>query len=76
MHLRNNLFKLRDERFKKGSINFRSREVKFRLDELSRPVEAFIVEQNDSHRLIEDFMLLSNRKVAEKIGKKKRSKRQ
>ncbi|MEI6577649.1 MAG: ribonuclease R [Bacteroidota bacterium] len=63
--------KLRADRFKKGSINFRSREVKFRLDEFSRPVEAFIKEQNDSHRLIEDFMLLSNKKVAEKIGKKK-----
>lgn len=63
--------KLRSERFKKGSINFRSREVKFRLDEKGRPVEAFIKEQKESHRLIEDFMLLANRKVAEKIGLKK-----
>ncbi len=63
--------KLRAERFKKGSINFKSREVKFILDEKGRPIEAFIKEQNDSHRLIEDFMLLANRKVAEKIGLKK-----
>lgn len=63
--------KLRAERFKKGSINFRSREVKFKMDEKGRPIEAFIKEQNDSHRLIEDFMLLANRKVAEKIGLKK-----
>jgi ribonuclease R len=63
--------RLRNERFKKGAINFKSREVKFRLDEFKRPVEAFIKEQNESHQLIEDFMLLANRKVAEKIGIKK-----
>ncbi len=63
--------RLRNERFKKGAINFKSREVKFRLDENKRPVEAFIKEQNESHQLIEDFMLLANRRVAEKIGIKK-----
>ena len=62
--------KLRDERFKKGSIAFSSQEVKFILDENGKPTGAYIKEQMDSNRLIEDFMLLANRKVAEKIGKK------
>lgn len=62
--------KLRDERFKKGSIAFSSQEVKFILDENGIPTGAYIKEQKDSNRLIEDFMLLANRKVAEKIGKK------
>jgi ribonuclease R len=62
--------KLRDDRFKKGSIAFSSQEVKFILDENGKPTGAYIKEQKDSNRLIEDFMLLANRKVAEKIGKK------
>lgn len=56
---------LRDERYKKGSINFHSQEVKFRLDENGDPVGVYIKEQKDAHKLIEDFMLLANRKVAE-----------
>ncbi|GAB4319035.1 MAG: ribonuclease R [Bacteroidales bacterium] len=63
--------KLRKRRFEKGAIAFTSQEVKFRLDENGKPVEAYIREQNDAHRLIEDFMLLANRKVAEKIGKRR-----
>lgn len=61
---------LREARFKKGSIAFSSQEVKFMLDENGKPVGAYIKEQMDSNRLIEDFMLLANKKVAEKIGKK------
>jgi ribonuclease R len=60
--------KLRNNRFKKGAIAFSSQEVKFILDENGKPTGAFIKEQMDSNRLIEDFMLLANRKVAEKIG--------
>jgi ribonuclease R len=63
--------RLRDERFRNGSINFASQEVKFRLDEDGKPLGVYIKEQKDSNRLIEDFMLLANRKVAEYIGKKK-----
>ena len=63
--------KLREERYSKGSINFFTEEVKFRLDEKGKPLEVYIKEQKDSHKLIEDFMLLANRKVAELIGKKK-----
>ncbi|HRY31602.1 MAG TPA: ribonuclease R [Bacteroidales bacterium] len=61
---------IRDDRFRKGAINFRSREVKFRLDEKGRPVEAFIKEQKEANWLIEEFMLLANRSIAEKIGKR------
>ncbi|MDA3904660.1 MAG: ribonuclease R [Bacteroidales bacterium] len=63
--------KLREERFKKGSINFESVEVKFKLDEKSNPIGVYIKEQKEAHRLIEDFMLLANKKVAEFIGKAK-----
>lgn len=63
--------KLRKERFGKGSINFKSTEVKFKLDEQARPIEAFIKEQKEANWLVEDFMLLANKSVAEKIGKKK-----
>ena len=61
--------KLREERFKKGSINFETQEVRFRLDENGKPLQIYIREMKDSNKLIEDFMLLANRKVAEKIGK-------
>lgn len=60
---------LRKERFKKGSIRFHSVEVKFKLDEESNPIGVYIKEQKEAHRLIEDFMLLANRRVAEFIGK-------
>lgn len=63
--------KLREERFKKGSIAFTSVEVKFILDEKGKPVDTYIKEQKEANMLIEDFMLLANRSVAEKIGKKR-----
>ncbi len=63
--------KLREERAKKGSINFESQEVRFRLDENGKPLEIYLREMKDSNKLIEDFMLLANRKVAEWVGKKK-----
>lgn len=68
----NNLAKkLREKRFEKGSINFKSKEVKFLLDDNGKPIEAYIKEQKDSNKLVEDFMLLANKKVAEFIGQKK-----
>jgi ribonuclease R len=63
--------KLREDRFRKGSINFDSQEVKFVLDEKGKPIGVYIKEQKESNRLIEDFMLLANQKVAELIGKVK-----
>jgi ribonuclease R len=58
---------LRNQRFKNGSIAFETEEVRFKLDEKGKPVSAFVKEYKDSNRLIEDFMLLANRKVAEHI---------
>jgi ribonuclease R len=63
--------KLREDRFRKGSINFDSQEVKFVLDEKGKPLSVYIKEQKESNRLIEDFMLLANQRVAELIGKVK-----
>jgi len=63
---------LRKERYRKGAINFNSAEVKFRLDEQYKPVGIYIKKQMDSNRLIEDFMLLANRRVAELVGKRRK----
>ena len=62
---------LRSNRFKKGSIAFEKMEVKFHLDEVGNPTGVFFKVAKDSNQLIEDFMLLANRKVAEFVGKKK-----
>jgi ribonuclease R len=59
---------LRKDRFKKGSINFNTLEVKFKLDEKGEPLGVFLKEQKDANKLIEEFMLLANMKVAEFIG--------
>ena len=61
---------LRNARFKNGAINFESAEVKFNLDDTGKPIGVYVKERNDAHKLIEDFMLLANRKVAEFIAKK------
>jgi ribonuclease R len=61
--------KLRERRMADGSLNFHSEEVKFILDEKGKPIDTYIRVQNESHELIEDFMLLANRTVAETFGK-------
>ena len=68
--------KLREERFRKGSINFHSEEVRFKLDENGKPIGAYIKEQKESHKLVEDFMLLANKKVAEHVGMAKKGSKQ
>jgi len=65
---------LRQERFKKGSINFHTLEVKFKLDEKGEPLGVFLKEQKDANKLIEDFMLLANKRVAAFIGAKQKAK--
>lgn len=60
---------LRNERFKKGSIAFDRIEVKFNLDETGKPLGVFFKESKDANKLIEEFMLLANKRVAEFIGK-------
>ncbi len=62
--------KLRKQRFKEGSIDFDSEEVKFRLDDQGVPIDVYIKERKDAHMLIEDFMLLANREVASYISQK------
>jgi len=56
--------KLRKEKFAKGAIDFETDEVKFELDNLGKPIRVFKKERKDTHKLIEDFMLLANREVA------------
>jgi ribonuclease R len=65
---------LRDKKFKEGAISFESTEVKFKLDEHGKPIGVYVKERKDAHKLIEDFMLLANRKVAEFIAKKGKGK--
>lgn len=56
---------LQAERFRRGAISFETTEVKFRLDEEGRPVSVYVKERKDAHKLIEEFMLLANKRVAE-----------
>src|SRR6202000_1327725 len=57
-------YKLRERKFKNGAISFETTEVKFKLDENGKPTGVYVKERKDAHKLIEDFMLLANRKVA------------
>lgn len=61
--------KLRKERFKSGAISFDRLEVKFNIDENGKPLGVFFKESKDANKLIEEFMLLANKKVAEFVGK-------
>jgi ribonuclease R len=61
--------KIRKKRFNKGAINFSSQEVRFKLDEKGDPIGIMIKESKESHQLIEEFMLLANRYVAENLSK-------
>jgi ribonuclease R len=60
---------LRDRKFKNGAISFETTEVKFILDASGKPTGVYVKERKDAHKLIEDFMLLANRKVAEHVSK-------
>ena len=63
---------LRDRRMKKGALSIESEEVRFKLDKEGYPESLIIKVSKDANKLIEEFMLLANRKVAEFIGKKKK----
>jgi ribonuclease R len=66
--------KLKAERFKNGAIAFETVEVKFKLDEKGKPLGVVPKHRKDAHKLVEEFMLLANRKVAEFVyGHKKRA---
>ena len=57
-------YKLREEKFKKGAIEFETEEVKFELDDKGKPIKVYKKVRKDTHKLVEDFMLLANREVA------------
>lgn len=61
--------KLREKRFKNGAINFDRYEVKFEIDDTGKPVSVYFKESKEANKLIEEFMLLANRTVAEFIGR-------
>ncbi|MBN9297435.1 MAG: ribonuclease R [Filimonas sp.] len=68
--------KLRKDRFSSGAINFSSQEVRFKLDEKGKPIGIMIKESKEAHQLIEEFMLLANRTVAEYVSKIKVNKKE
>ena len=60
--------KLRKQRLKEGSITFDKQEVKFKLDDNNKPTDIIFKVMKDSNKLIEEFMLLANKKVAELLN--------
>jgi ribonuclease R len=62
---------LRQKRFADGALSFDRVEVRFDIDETGHPVSVFFKESKDANQLVEEFMLLANRTVAESIGKVK-----
>lgn len=65
--------KYRSKRMLKGALEIESEEVRFRFDEIGNPNQITIKSSKDSHKLIEEFMLLANKKVAEFIGKPRKN---
>ncbi|MFD1017040.1 ribonuclease R family protein [Winogradskyella rapida] len=63
--------KMRNARMRDGAISFDKVEVKFNLDEEANPVGVFFKTSKDANKMIEEFMLLANRKVSEFVGKQK-----
>jgi ribonuclease R len=61
--------RLRKKRFDAGAINFSSQEVRFKLDEKGKPIGIVVKESKEAHQLIEEFMLLANKYVAEHVSK-------
>ena len=59
---------LREKRFSAGAINFDRYEVKFEIDDKGKPISVYFKESKDANKLVEEFMLLANKTVAEKIG--------
>ncbi len=67
--------RLRKKRFDSGAINFSSQEVRFKLDEKGKPIGIVVKESKEAHQLIEEFMLLANKVVAENVSKVKLNKK-
>ena len=64
--------KLRESRFKNGAVKFDREELHFDVDEKGKPTRCFFKKSKDANKLIEEFMLLANRTVAESVGKVKK----
>ena len=64
--------KLRDDRKSKGSINFTTPDIDFILDAEGSPIDIKIKESNESHQLIEEYMLLANRLISSHINKNRK----
>ena len=64
--------KLREARFKNGSVKFDREELHFDIDETGKPIRAYFKVSRDANKLIEEFMLLANKTVAESIGRVKK----
>ena len=60
--------KLRERRFQNGAVKFDREELHFDIDESGKPIRAYYKKSKDANKLIEEFMLLANRTVAESIG--------
>lgn len=67
--------KLKEKRFQHGAINFDRHEIKFEIDEKGHPTRVYFKFSKDANKLIEEFMLLANRTVAEFVGKRNDGKR-
>lgn len=61
--------KLRARRFKNGAVDFDREEVRFEIDEKGKPLSVYFKRGKDANKLVEEFMLLANRTVAESVGK-------
>lgn len=70
LQLNNTAKHLREKRMQKGAISFDKEEVKFKLDENKQPTAVFVKTSKDANKLIEEYMLLANKKVSEFISKK------
>lgn len=64
--------KLREDRFKSGAISFDREEVRFEIDKDGKPLRVYFKNAKDANKLVEEFMLLANRTVAEHVGKDKK----
>ncbi|MDE7456052.1 MAG: ribonuclease R [Prevotella sp.] len=73
LHTLNHLAKkLRERRFKNGAVKFDREELHFDIDKQGKPTRAYFKKSNDATQLIEEFMLLANRTVAESVGRVKK----
>ena len=64
--------KLRAKRFKNGSVKFDSEELHFDVDDKGKPIRCYFKRSKDANKLVEEFMLLANKTVAESVGKVKK----